>query len=248
MSHGRKLRIDQGLRREPAARWQAPLLMHSLCAVGIGMIAFNPPPANQEGMTQPQALLFLISGWVLLGVLLECLFRFTTSFEVQLLAGAVRVKNWWRDELLIEPEIVGGRITWLNEIRLRAGERSASIRLGWFPKRQEQAAVIEHCSQFLSPEQQAAYGHEWAKRFHRLITPAKPPTARGMLWSFGITYGIGWLLIIACCESMIASGVEENLHGGPLRLYYLAWTIMGAFLGLLVFFIHRAERIKPSTA
>lgn len=248
MSHGRKLRIDQGFQREPYARWLLPLMVHVMCAGLFGFIAFAPSPPPQEDFNKPGILLFIGGIWVISGVSLEGLIRFAQSFEVQLLPGAVRVKKWWCDELLIEPEVVGGRINWLNEIRLRAGERSAVLSLGWFHKPQEQAAIIEHCSQFLSAEQQAAHGYEWAQRFHRLITPAKPPTARGMLRSFGITYGIGWLLIIACCESMIACGVEENLKGGPLRLYYLAWTMMGAFLGLLVYCIHRAERQRPSPA
>jgi hypothetical protein len=155
----------------------------------------------------------------------------------------VRVKKWWCDELLVEPEIVGGRIQW-NEIQLRAGERNATINLGWLDTRREQAAVVEHCSQFLSTEQQAAYGSDWSQRYHRLLTPPKPTCPLRLLRVFGITYGIGMLILILAVEWMVATYSVEMPIGESPRWLYQAWFVVGVMFCMLPLWLFNLERAK----
>lgn len=235
MTLGRILRIEGELLRSPRDRWQARLWMHAFVAIFPAIIAFSPS-RSPEAPSRAEALLVVTGLWIAAGVQIEYAMRFRANFEVQLLPGAVRVKKWSRDELLIEPEVVGGRIAW-NQIRLRAGERSASIGLGWFNSRQDRAAIIEHCSQFLTAEQQAAYGHEWARQYHKLLAapkPPKPPTVHGMLRTIGITYLIGFAICLVTLEPMIAYGVSETKGGVSLRMIYAIWTATCVFFCFLL--------------
>jgi|GEM_PF-5076787 len=76
MTLGRTLRIDDGLRRDPNARWQVPLFIHTLFAGVTGMTAFLPPPVQREtNDLDPRALaLGMVVLWVFSGVLIEWLF------------------------------------------------------------------------------------------------------------------------------------------------------------------------------
>jgi hypothetical protein len=235
MTLGRILRIESELLRSPRDRRKARLLMHAFFAMFTAVIAFSPAP-NPKAPRPADVLLLSTGLWIAASVQIEYSLRFRANFEVQLLPGAVRVKKWGRDELLIEPEVVGGRVAW-NQIQLRAGDRSASIGLGWFNSRQDRAAVIEHCSQFLSAEQQAAYGHEWARQYYKLLTarkPPKPPTTRALLRTIGITYGACLLFLVICFEPLIANGITKFEAGVPFRQTYVALTLVVALLTCLL--------------
>jgi hypothetical protein len=232
MAGGRILRIDHhyAFCRSPRGRWSA----HASVAVFVALIGAQNI-GSPEGLILQQCLQ-LVATCVVVAVLLEFWLRYVTSFEVQLLPGAIRVSKWWCDELLIEPEVVGGRIAW-NQIRLRARDRSASIGLGWFNSRQDRAAIIEHCSQFLTAEQQAAYGHEWARRYHQLLSARKPPapaTLRGMLCTIWITYFIGLAICLASLEPLIACGITETNGGVSFRMIYAIWTATCVFFSFLL--------------
>jgi len=241
MTLGRILRIDGELRRSNG-RWQIPLVLHGLFAFGMSQAVFSPP--------NDAVILIVLASWIACGVALECWLRFLLHYEVQLLPGAVRMKKWWCDELLIEPEVVSGRISWSNVIHLRAGERQARIDLDWFQNRQDRAAIVEHCSQFLAAEQQAAHGHEWAKRYNQLLSPPKPPkrpTAREMLRTIGITYVICLAILIACLEPAIAQGLTNE--GLSFRWCYVVITgVCVMFSGLLAVGMSRPVAVGTNLA
>jgi hypothetical protein len=178
--------------------------------------------------------------WLILGVLAELGVRFSQNFELQLLPGAVRLKTWWREVLLIEPEVVGGRIGRLtDEIRLREGKQQATISLGWFANPRERAAIIEHCSQFLTVEQQASFGREWSDRYYKLLTPRKPAKSNPwhLLIAVVLTFVFGTAVLVYCCEFCVANGEAYNRAGVHMRSFYAVW------FGVCLFFTGLSVRV-----
>jgi hypothetical protein len=243
MSLGRKLRLDDAIRREPAMRWQGPLVFHILFAAATAAIAFSDSPRNPDGPTKQQAVMLVGGIWLVIGVAIEVALRHKEQFELQLLPGAVRLKNWSQDVLLIEPEIVGGRIGWFSDqISLRSGNNSCTIRLSQFNKH-KQAAIIEHCSQFLTNEQQALFGREWAERYYRLLAPRKPPKSNPLhlLIVLTTTFAVGTLVLVTAVEYCVAHGAAPSGHN--MRWSYLAWFVcFGFWGGLLTMLCWREQR------
>ncbi|WP_254509300.1 hypothetical protein [Anatilimnocola floriformis] len=196
----------------------------------MAVILFCEAAPGREAPKEP--LLVLIGGlWVLVGVATELSMRFSQSFELQLLPGGVRLKSWWRDELLIEPEVVGGRIRLTDEITLREGKKRATICLGWFTDRRIRAAIVEHCSQFLTNEQQAEFGRDWSTRYHRLLTCRKPTNPYHLLVFYTIVFAIGSVVLMSYIEYVVAQGATTGPQGHHLRWAYAGWLVACLFFG-----------------
>lgn len=233
---GRIIRLDAKLRESPAAPWIATAGLHGLFALCVAMViatgvleTHQPRPDSPEDAEWWQLFVFTAITWLLLGVGLKLLFFWQTSFELQLLPGAVRITKWGRTTLLIEPEVVGGNI--IDRIHLRAGQVSSSIPLYCLNQLEEKAAVIEHCSQFLSAEQQARDGRRWARLYYRLIT-RKPLDRRRLLRATVVCLLVCGAVVIGSCESILWYWPDATLEDGQsLRVMYIG------VLGLAIFLI-----------
>lgn len=92
------------------------------------------------------------------------------AFKLRLLPDGLRVVDRGKTTTLRNPTIESaGR---LQRIILKQGEQQIDLDLEHFAFR-DQAILLEHCSQFLTTEQQAAHGAKWARRYAWLITPPK---------------------------------------------------------------------------
>lgn len=240
---GRIIRIDQKLRETPAVGlWVMSTVLHGL----LGLVVITAVLGNNHPDSEPPtaaALVALAAMWLAIGTGLELTLLWARTFELQLLPSAVHVTKWGRTVKLIQPQIVGGSL-WNDVIRLQAGQVSASISLNSLNQREDKAAVVEHCSQFLSAEQQARYGRRWAERYYRLITPVKPPSAMHVLRLTLVCFVVGGMVLAGVCEPLLWYFPDAQLKGGQSpRWSYLGWTAMaGLFAAMIVGPYYFAER------
>lgn len=139
------------------------------------------PPAIVAGLMFPAAGLRAVpvvalfaSFWLLMSVVVYFDERWARTFRVRLLPAGIRITRWNRtievsEPIVLRPEQLGNNRT----IVLRSGQQKLLLPLLRF-KRREQAILLEHCSQFLTPEQQRTCGQQWARRYAALITDGKP--------------------------------------------------------------------------
>jgi hypothetical protein len=223
---GRILHLDRTLSRSPCAWWEAHLIVHgffgllvSLCAVGV----YDEP----ENAVLAYMLVVFGLTWLGTTLLMELLIRQNAVFELQLLPSGIRLTNLDGTVELIEPEIVGGKWSrWWQLIKLREGKQEVMIPLSRFRHNHERAAIIEHCSQFLSPKQQAEFGPEWTRAFYELITPAKANLRRLLLVMVPVV-GLGIVGVVAITEGVLWAYPES---GEGVRRAYL---LMPIWFGLL---------------
>jgi hypothetical protein len=239
---GRALRLDQKVERDPTRRFAQRCVLFGPLAILLpclaGSLLFKP---ENRGIVAAYFGMFAAPP-----ILLELSNRWKSSYELQLLPYGVRHSVWGLTTELIEPEIVGGRwLRWTQKIRLRAGNQEASISLLNFSHRGDRAAIIEHCSQFLSPQQQAEFGREWSKAYYEIITPPKLNVLR-TLAICGAFYVLGCCFVIAITECILWRFPDAILRtGGSLRTSYLGLALLpvglAALIGLLTA-IHWLEK------
>ncbi len=230
-------------------RWNAQLIFSAYVALIAASVAFGTQA--QTPVERLRALLWLSGMWVVGTVGMELLLRSRLAFELHLLPGAVRLKTWRRNILLIEPEIVGGCIDeFRNQIKLRAGAQTATIRLGWFSRRgSERAAIVEHCSQFLTAEQQAEFGPKWAEQYYQLLTPRKPPQPQKLnpwhtLLALALGYAFTTSVLAYNLEYCIQNGLTHTTSGMHLRYCHLIWFGVYTLFGCLIIPLYVAESWK----
>jgi hypothetical protein len=235
---GRIIRLQRRVKMSPQAMRGTAIVVHSVLAMVMLVMLFYWRWLPESDMLP--AIVMMSIYWLLACVgLLQG--SWARSFELQLLPGAVQITKWGRTTLLIEPEVIGGRVG--NVICLRSGEITASIPVYALPQMHDRAAVVEHCSQFLSPEQQALYGSDWAKQYCRLITPRKPADPLHTLVVVAICFAIGGAVLVGCYE-YIAWRFPGEIRQPAFRIAYVGWFGFAAmFTGLPAAALWRKRRV-----
>jgi hypothetical protein len=139
------------------------------------------PPVVAAGVMFPLAgtralpvVALFASFWLVMAIVVYFDERWARTFRVRLLPDGIRITRWNRTFDFSEPAIVQPQNPLsLRTIVLQSGKQKLQLPLLRF-KRREQAILLEHCSQFLTPQQQRTCGQQWARRYAALITDGKP--------------------------------------------------------------------------
>ncbi|WP_425618611.1 hypothetical protein NA78x_002320 [Anatilimnocola sp. NA78] len=100
--------------------------------------------------------------------------HYERTYRLRLIPGGIRVTSCGSTKNYPQPVIVRPRaLPEAHRFSLKSGTCRGSLDLRNF-RRADQARIIEHCSQFLSPAQQADSGQQWAYVRARLLVPPKP--------------------------------------------------------------------------
>lgn len=111
---------------------------------------------------------------LLLGIFALVVESIDRRYRLRLLPNGVRETQCGTTTNLLAPTIADpNSIVSSSTLRLQNGDRVFDLCLHEFSRR-DQALILEHCSQFLTPAQQADCGERWAREHARLIKPPKP--------------------------------------------------------------------------
>ena len=118
------------------------------------------------------SLFWLIT--LLLGIFALVVESIDRRYRLRLIPNGLRETHCGTTTNLLAPTIADlNSIVSSSTLRLQNGDRVIDLCLHKFSRR-DQALILEHCSQFLTPAQQAACGERWARKHARLIKPPKP--------------------------------------------------------------------------
>ena len=202
------------------------------------------PPVVAAGLMFPSAgtrawpvvALFTIF-WLLIAVVVQFDERWARTFRVRLLPDGIRITRWNRTFDFVDPAIVQPQNPMsFRTIVLHSGTQKLQLPLFRF-KRHEQAILLEHCSQFLTPQQQRTCGQQWARRYATLITDGKPkPVDLLSIWNVITVCMVVCILVVPLILESQRSGftaqewwLEADIH--RLLLTSLAGVVtFGLFL------------------
>lgn len=141
--------------------------------------------------------------------------RWARTFRVRLLPAGIRVTRWNRTIEVAEPTVLRPeQLANCRNITLQSGQQKLQLPLFRFKSR-EQAILLEHCSQFLTPEQQRKRGKQWAQRYAALITDGKPkPVDLLSIWNV-IT------VCMVVCILVVPLILESQRSGFTAREWWL---------------------------
>lgn len=163
-------------------------------------------------------------------------------YRLRLLPQGLRVTDCGSTTNLHSPEIKNPQaIGTCLELRLRSGDRELELRLSKF-SRHDRALIVEHCSQFLTAEQQAEWGERWARKHAEWQKPPKPSEWRTTFLSLWRTVCVaaavcivGWPLLFELVhDRSLEIGSPWEVPEIRFLFYVVQIALVAAPLGFLV--------------
>lgn len=163
------------------------------------------------------------------------------THKLRLLPSGVRVTENqqttnWLDPEIARPQSLKNR----SAILLSSADhkRPLEIELKYY-ELADQLAIIEHCSRFLSPEQQVQHGKDWIQFHAKLIAPPKPLHFPTELYRIHLS----WLVCVLICLGIVQLS-EINFPAG-----YTIWTppmtlFVSCLLGVGLLFLYAGLTLR----
>lgn len=251
MSAGRVFHLDQPFRDDSRATWFARCLGRA-ALLGLPLLALWLAPLSPREADDllPPAWFkaFAALAIFLLWCVIELAMWHALYFELRLLPDGIQLSSWGRTRTIIEPRIVAAYglhprgFIFLDDAGASASWSSLFLRtticLSHFSRRQDKAAIVAHCSQFLTPEQQSRHGKHWANVYYSLIAPPKPQPhgIKRLMIAITATAALGELILIGVVETLICQFSGEFMlnNGLPTRRLYGMWLIGNAVFAAVV--------------
>jgi hypothetical protein len=221
-------------------------------SLGISLGIFSFATIGTLAIPETRPLAIFWSLWVAFAGVVLHTSRRERSYRVRLLADGVRRTQNNRTLNFREPQIARPQsLTTHYRITLTSPDlkQRLTLKLNEFDKL-DQLALIEHCSQFLTPEQQIQHGKQWARLHARLLAPPKPFNVQKALWNAHIIWLISIVAIIIFLQSVDFTFPSGSTVWTPPIIAFATAAVIGALVvldGLVAFawFSNRPAALSP---
>jgi uncharacterized integral membrane protein len=197
--------------------------------------------------TRPMSTFWAL--WVVFAAAALFTSRHDRSYRLRLLADGARRTQYnrtinWRGPHIVRPQsLTTSRLITLKSPDIR---QRLTLNLNHFNK-PDRIALIEHCSLFLTPEQQAQHGKQWARLHARLLAPPKPFNVHKALWDAHVVWLISIVAIIIFLQATDFTFPAGSTVWTPPIIGFATAAIIGALVVLdglvaLAWFSNRPAR------